>query len=138
MAAAPQTTKGFAGRSKAGAAAPAAAAAPAQPAGAVATGAATGKYEDHYADVTQMDKADGRTSKYVKFVKDIQDPATGLFIPKGTIFDFETFQDIYDRTPNPSEKMLNWLNERQKPFVTATGATLTGIGQIKKPFKPST
>lgn len=123
--AATQQTKGFAGRK------------PAAPQAAPAEQAQTRTYEDHYADVTQMQRADGRISKYVKFVRDIEDPATGLFIPKGTIFDFETFQDIYDRTANPSEKMLNWLNERQKPFTTGTGNVLTGIGQIKKPFKKS-
>lgn len=120
-----QTGKGF-GKGK-----PAAQAAGGTPA------AGTRNYDDHYADVTQMQRADGRTSKYIKFVKDINDPATGLFIPKGTIFDFETFQDIYDRTEQPSEKMLEWLNGRQAPFTTATGAVLTGIGQVKRPFKPA-
>lgn len=122
----PQATKGFGSKASAASKAPAVS---------VQKSEGTSKYEDHYADVTQMQKADGRISKYVKFVKDISDPATGLFIPKGTIFDFETFEDIYNRTPNPSEKMLNWLNERQAPFVTQTGATLTGIGQIKRPYK---
>ncbi len=122
-------TKGFGART----AKPAATAA-----GTTDTAAAANKYEDHYADVMKMEKADGRVSSYIKFAKDIQDPATGLFIPKGTIFDFETFQDIYDRTANPSEKMLNWLNERQKPFTTGTGAVLTGIGQVKRPFKKET
>lgn len=125
-----QTTKGGFGARKP--AAPAAA-----PAAEVQTGA-TKSYDDHWGDVVDMVSADGRKSKYIKFSKDISDPATGLFIPKGFIVDFETYQDIYDRTPNPTEKMLNWLNERQKPFTTPKGAVLTSFGQIKKPFKPGT
>lgn len=94
--------------------------------------------EDHYADVTEMETTkDGKTttSKFVKFVQDVSDGE--LFIPKGTIFTFETYEDIHARTPNPSDKMLAWLNKRITPFTTPKGAKLTGFGMIKRPYKPN-
>lgn len=91
---------------------------------------------DHYADVTEMVNSEGKKSKFVKFVQDVSDPATGLNIPKGTIFTFDTYTDIYERVANPSQKMLDWLTSRTEPFTTTKGAVLTGFGIIKKPFNP--
>lgn len=95
-----------------------------------------GPKEDHYADVTEMVSPKGAKSKYVKFVQDVSGD-NGLYIPKGTIFAFETFDEIYNRVPNPSQKMLDWLTARTTPHTTEKGAVLTGFGQIKKPFTPS-
>lgn len=92
-------------------------------------------YSDIYADVAQSERPNGKTSKYIKFGKDVGNPETGLFIPKGTIFDFETFDDIYERTQNPSEDMLNWLNKQKTPYTTEKGVVITKLGQIKAPFK---
>lgn len=89
---------------------------------------------DHLADVTEMETSDGKKSKFVKFVQDVTGD-NGLFIPKGTIFTFDTYSDIYERVEKPSEKMLKWLNGRTSPFTTAKGTILTGYGIIKKPYK---
>lgn len=90
---------------------------------------------DHYADVTEMVSAEGKKSKFVKFVQDVNGD-NGLYIPKGTIFTFDTYSDIYERVANPSQKMLDWLTSRTEPFTTTKGAVLTGFGIIKKPFNP--
>lgn len=90
--------------------------------------------EDHYADVTEMETPEGKKSKFVKFVQDVTGD-NGLFIPKGTIFTFDTYSDIYERVEKPSEKMLKWLNGRTAPYTTPKGVILTGFGIIKKPYK---
>lgn len=103
------------------------------------TGTSTGSdyqpAEDHYADVTEMVTAEGKKSKFIKFVQDVNDG--NMHIPKGTIFTFDTYTDIYERVASPSAKMLKWLDQRAAPFTTNKGATLTGYGIIKKPYKPS-